>query len=134
MDAPRGLYDRLRYVADIVRDAGKVASETLLLYRACDGKVCAVPIGGELSVGRDLPSSHVINDAKLSRRHWCIFKRGERAILCDLKSRNGTYVNGERIKERELRDGDIIEAGSQVFVFLKGDCRVESRTCPPQAD
>jgi pSer/pThr/pTyr-binding forkhead associated (FHA) protein len=121
LDAPRGLYDRLRYVAEIIRDVGELPSQPHLLYRGDDGEVRVVRIGGELSVGRELPSSHVINDSKLSRRHFCVYIRAESVIIKDLHSRNGTYVNGEKARERELRDGDIIEAGSQVLVFLRGD-------------
>ena len=120
-DAPRGLYDRLKYVAELVRDAGELPQESVLAYRCEANKVRVVPVGHETSVGRELPSSHVINDPKLSRRHFCVCRRGDRALLSDLHSRNGTYVNGEKVHNRELRDGDILEAGGQVFVFLRSD-------------
>jgi len=36
-----------------------------------------------------------------------------------LKSGNGTFVNGERIKERRLEDGDKVRFGNRSFVFHK---------------
>ncbi|MGD0060516.1 MAG: FHA domain-containing protein [Verrucomicrobiia bacterium] len=127
LDAPRGLYDRLKYVAEIIRDAGELPSQPHLFYRGTDNQVHAVLVGQEVAVGREPPSSHVINDPKLSRRHFCVCIRSESAIITDLHSRNGTYVNGEKTRERELCDGDIIEAGSQVLVFLRGDTEARER-------
>lgn len=38
-------------------------------------------------------------------------------ILVDLNSANGTFVNGERISERALQDGDRVRLGLLEFVF-----------------
>ena len=60
---------------------------------------------------------------RVSRRHACIRVEGERAILEDLGSRNGTLLAGKRIEGPvELRGGDVIEVGPEEVVFLaKGD-------------
>lgn len=119
-DAPRGLYDRLKYIADIVKDAGKLSSEPQIAWRLPSGEVRAEKIGDKLVVGREAPSDVIVDDAQLSHHHFRIWRKGASLWIEDLESRNGTYVNGSKIDSHELRDGDIIEAGGQVFVFLGG--------------
>ena len=60
---------------------------------------------------------------RVSRRHARIRVEGERAILEDLGSRNGTLMAGRRIEGPvELRGGDVIEVGPEEIVFLaRGD-------------
>ena len=119
-DVPRGLYERLKFVAAILAQAGGVTRDATLLYRKSDGKVDAATIRKPIEVGRELPSDVVIADSRLSHRHFRISPSAGIAWLEDLKSRNGTYVNGGKAsRRRELLDGDVIEAGNQVFVFLK---------------
>jgi pSer/pThr/pTyr-binding forkhead associated (FHA) protein len=68
--------------------------------------------------GRGAPAGLVLNDNRLSRQHFRVQIAAGDAVLEDLRSRNGTFVNGTRAVRCWLRDGDIIEAGGQVFVFL----------------
>lgn len=62
--------------------------------------------------------------AGVSRQHCMFDIKPPHATLFDLESRNGTYVNGQRItgedhpekiKSRELKSGDLIRIGSNVF-------------------
>ncbi|MGH9405948.1 MAG: sigma 54-interacting transcriptional regulator [Terriglobia bacterium] len=71
-----------------------------------------------ITVGR-LPANHLyLPEQGVSRQH-CVFEtEGERVILRDLESRNGTRVNGMPILERALEDGDLIEIGDSQFMFL----------------
>ena len=53
----------------------------------------------------------------ISRNHACLI-RGERGYyLRDLASRTGVIVNGRRVKETDLRDGDSVEIGSFRFMY-----------------
>jgi len=64
----------------------------------------------EISIGRN-PSCHVRFPAKLaiiSREHASIIREGNRFKLVD-HSVNGTLVNGKRVKEIYLKDGDVID-------------------------
>jgi ABC transport system ATP-binding/permease protein len=67
-----------------------------------------------IHVGRD-PESEVVIDAAaavVSRRHAEIHKRGSQFVLVDLKSFNGTLLNGQRVADpAELFDGDRIQLG-----------------------
>jgi pSer/pThr/pTyr-binding forkhead associated (FHA) protein len=80
--------------------------------------VQATEIAGELVVGREAPATLAVEDTKLSRRHFRILNDGTACSIEDLRSRNGTYVNGRRVERQELCDGDVIEAGGQMFVLL----------------
>ena len=58
----------------------------------------------------------VIDDPEISRRHALVRVVGERVVIDDLDSMNGTWVNGQRITETvELRPGDVVRLGSSVF-------------------
>ncbi|MBL8765258.1 MAG: FHA domain-containing protein [Phycisphaerae bacterium] len=69
-----------------------------------------------LIVGRDESASLRIPLAAVSRKHCEIATADDELIVRDLGSSNGTLVNGERIKERELAPGDLLTIGSVVFV------------------
>jgi pSer/pThr/pTyr-binding forkhead associated (FHA) protein len=71
-----------------------------------------------LRVGRD-PGCQVFIDAPLlSRDHARLEYRDGAHVLVDLGSTNSTRVNGERITERTLRDGDEIHFSRARCVYL----------------
>jgi Nif-specific regulatory protein len=72
----------------------------------------------ELSIGRDKTNRLRVVDPALSRHHCQVCVRGEMYAIRDLDSRNGTFVNGVPIKERVLRDGDLIALGESVMLFV----------------
>ena len=69
------------------------------------------------NLGRDPTSQIHLEDQSASRRHARIDFVGGHFKIVDLKSSNGTFVNGEKIKETLLADGDIITIGQTKFVF-----------------
>ena len=73
---------------------------------------------GEISVGRD-PSNRIwTGDPALSRRHCLITGSGDQFSICDLESRNGTFLNGTAVRTGRLSHGDRISVGESVLVFL----------------
>jgi hypothetical protein len=64
-----------------------------------------------LVIGRDPECDLFFADKKLSRRHARIERAGSGVRLVDLGSRNGSWVNDERIDEREIEPGDEIRLG-----------------------
>ncbi|MEW6363733.1 MAG: FHA domain-containing protein [Acidobacteriota bacterium] len=64
-----------------------------------------------IRVGRDHGNDVVWPDNVVSAHHAEIRRQRGRHVLVDLDSRNGTFVNGERVRERVLEDGDRIELG-----------------------
>ena len=90
------------------------------------GELIAVPIPLEREVvilGRALEADVRINDYKASRRHAKITHvknestRVLEYVLTDFGSRNGTYLNGERVKEAVLQNGDKITVGEHILRF-----------------
>jgi GAF domain-containing protein len=70
-----------------------------------------------LLLGRDDRAEIQILDQGVSRRHAEIFRMGEMYFIRDLDSRNGTFVNEDRVKEELLRDGDEVRIGSTIVAF-----------------
>lgn len=77
----------------------------------------------ETILGRSDDIDFKINDSKASRRHLLIKLQQEdenspiRVIAIDLESKNGTYVNGERIYDVELKNSDKIQIGNTIIKF-----------------
>jgi pSer/pThr/pTyr-binding forkhead associated (FHA) protein len=71
----------------------------------------------EVSVGRHPDSEVFLDDITVSRRHSVIQRSGSRFSVRDVGSLNGTYVNRERVEERELRDGDELQVGRFSLTF-----------------
>lgn len=72
----------------------------------------------KMLIGRADRSDIFIDDASVSREHACIERRDGRFILEDLKSTNGTSINGESVDVRVLNHGDKIRIGNTVLQFI----------------
>lgn len=70
-----------------------------------------------LSIGRDPSNDLVLPDAMVSRRHAVVEYRGSQFYLRDCNSSNGSLVNGDRVSERTLRDGDLVAIGTARLLF-----------------
>jgi len=70
-----------------------------------------------VSIGRDPSNDLVLPDAMVSRRHAVIAYRGSQYYLRDCNSSNGSLVNGDRVSERNLRDGDLVAIGTARLLF-----------------
>jgi pSer/pThr/pTyr-binding forkhead associated (FHA) protein len=64
-----------------------------------------------LTVGREAHNQIVIDDPAVSREHAAIVPLGNDHILEDLRSANGTVVNGTKLSRRILQHGDVMEFG-----------------------
>jgi pSer/pThr/pTyr-binding forkhead associated (FHA) protein len=74
-----------------------------------------------LTIGRDAEAGIQILDRSASRFHCEIFPVGGMFFVRDLDSKNGTYVNDERLGDEELlRVGDVIKIGTTEMVFESG--------------
>jgi len=75
------------------------------------------------SVGRTKENSLKVPDASISRNHAEVIRLGDDFLLRDLGSTNGSYVNGTRISEQLLHDGDVVSFGphGQEFRFTRLD-------------
>ncbi|MEM7261255.1 MAG: HD domain-containing phosphohydrolase [Planctomycetota bacterium] len=75
------------------------------------------PLDGERHVlGREAEDVPIL-DQGISRQHAAVVRMGELHMLKDLGSRNGTFVNDERVDEWVLRAGDRVQVGHTVLGF-----------------
>jgi pSer/pThr/pTyr-binding forkhead associated (FHA) protein len=71
-------------------------------------------------LGRSIAADVHLDDPSVSRRHALVVERGDRVVLLDDRSMNGTWLNGERIREATLADGDVIGLGAVELRYLDG--------------
>lgn len=83
-----------------------------------DGTKSGFPLNKDhIIVGREVKCAVMLNDTSVSRQHSSITRLAEGYLLKDLGSSNGTFVNGHRIQEALLKDGDRISIGDCEFWF-----------------
>jgi hypothetical protein len=82
----------------------------------------AVPVGEQpLSVGRAANNTLVLTDDTVSWHHAQIWVEGDVPWLRDLGSRNGTFVNDERVVGAlRVADGDVVRIGKHALLTLRG--------------
>lgn len=71
----------------------------------------------EYSIGRGLDCHVVLTDPMCSRVHAIVFQNKDGWFLRDSNSRNGTFVNGQKIDEARLVDGSKMKVGTAEFLF-----------------
>ncbi len=73
-------------------------------------------------MGRSLQAEIQIYDGKISRKHAQIIlsEEGDYTLI-DLRSTNGTYVNNNRVADKQLEDGDKIQLGDTILKFIVQD-------------
>jgi pSer/pThr/pTyr-binding forkhead associated (FHA) protein len=79
------------------------------------------PLGDELTVGRGGGCGIVITeDQFVSTVHARVYRRGDELLVEDLGSRNGTFVNGERVTApTRLKRGDRVQFGQTVAEVVR---------------
>ncbi len=76
-----------------------------------------VPIGAEpITIGRGEDQTVSIPHRSLSRSHARIEASEGRFFISDLRSKNGTFLNGVQLQRQELRAGDILKLGDLTFL------------------
>jgi hypothetical protein len=72
--------------------------------------------GGQMTIGRARDNDLVLDDGRVSRHHARLLPRHGALVFTDLGSTNGSWLNGARIAEVALGEGDRIELGETVLV------------------
>lgn len=73
---------------------------------------------GKTTIGRDSRNTLQIAHGAISHQHAAINYENGHYLLKDLNSKNGTFVNGQRIKKSVLNHHDKISFGNRTFLFL----------------
>jgi adenylate cyclase len=75
----------------------------------------------KIIVGRHEKCDLRLVDSLISRNHCLIFREGKRYVVKDLASRNGTWLNGRKVKNRgTIKKGDAIQVGPFRIIFEPG--------------
>ena len=90
---------------------------SLFVIRGRDQGQRFVLEGDELSIGRVAENAVQLHDTEVSRQHAQLQTAGDSFVLRDLRSSNGTYVNGEAIREHRLRTGDLVQLGRTQLLY-----------------
>jgi len=108
--------------------AGEESCEPATAARLIQGDTIHRLKSGENVIGRDQACSVVLDLGGVSRRHALIRISGDRFVIEDLGSKNGTWRNEELVKSPvDLQDGDRIRLGGLSLVFRASADR-ETRT------
>jgi pSer/pThr/pTyr-binding forkhead associated (FHA) protein len=70
-------------------------------------------------IGRGFHCELRLEDQSVSRRHAIVMRRRDSTRILDDRSSNGTYVNGRRVSEALLADGDVIVLGRVILGYLE---------------
>jgi pSer/pThr/pTyr-binding forkhead associated (FHA) protein len=73
----------------------------------------------EVMIGRSEQSDIALADPGVSRNHARIIREGDDFIVEDLRSTNGTEVNGQPIRRRRLADGDVVKLANSTLQYRR---------------
>ncbi|GAB4274017.1 MAG: hypothetical protein Kow0056_01750 [Coriobacteriia bacterium] len=100
--------------------AAQVAHPSLVVQNGPEVGERFVLDGERFTMGRDPGCDIFLNDVTVSRKHAVIETAGGEVTIRDQGSLNGTYVNGVRVDEAALKQGDVLQVGRFQMVFLAG--------------
>ncbi len=100
-----------------------------ILSGVLEGKVSDL-IEERITIGRGLDNMIRLEDGTISHHHALLIADGVDYILRDLNSTNGTRVNGLRIVETKVHNGDTVRLGS-VEMRFESDAKKSSQPLPP---
>src|SRR5678816_2914543 len=79
-----------------------------------------VPLSKDtVSIGRTPENDIELKDSLISRKHTSIGKKGDKYVVYDLGSANGTFVNQQRIEMKPLEPGDVIRVGDSELHYVE---------------
>ena len=105
-----------RQAVPYMQDASGVTVSRLVLMKD-EGEQSFPLTRDSYTVGRHRNNDIVIGDPKVSGFHARLDRRPDGFALVDLKSRNGSFVNGKRSSDQVLKTGDEIRMGAARLVY-----------------
>jgi hypothetical protein len=112
---PAALSPAAKAAADDVADSTVMLATAALVVDGAGGK--EYPLTVMNGIGRAEENRVCLLSPGISRKHAVINAAAGGFTIKDLGSQNGTYVNGQRVSEKRLVEGDTVEVGSVKFVF-----------------
>ncbi|MFO0899424.1 MAG: EAL domain-containing protein [Pirellulales bacterium] len=80
------------------------------------------------TIGRNDDCDLPIRSTRVSREHAKLIRTGDVYRVRDLDSTNGTFLNGQRIEEATLSDGDVVVLADIEFTFFSGAVQARRTT------
>lgn len=74
-----------------------------------------------LNIGRQADNHLVLDDSRISRQHCQLRLRNGHYVVYDLGSTHGIFVNGVRVTEHTLLNGDILTVGNISLIYVQDD-------------
>jgi len=102
---------------------------TVIQGPATGTQFAVTPDQSPRTVGRSPVSDVCVPDEWLADRHFAVYFDGARAVLRDLGTAHGTYVNGAGVTECDLGHGDQVAAGQTFFAVS-----IAADVAPPPED
>ena len=90
-----------------------------------------LPGDSEIVIGRASDLDMVLVEDMVSRRHARIVNQGGRIRIEDLGSTNGTFVNGERVSQSDLHEGDRVLIGTNIIKLVAAERAATGRGFAP---
>ena len=83
-------------------------------------RALTIPLGSDaMCIGRGLAAELRLDESSVSRRHAILVPRAGGARILDDRSSNGTFVNGRRVQQAELSNGDVIVIGRVLLRYIE---------------
>ncbi len=107
--------------------------ESKLILKFKDAVIAEYPLDAEeTTIGRKPENTIHIDNLAVSGRHARVFKIGDKAILEDLGSTNGTFVNDRPVTKHVLKHGDAVLIGKHTLGYVElADQATDAK--PPEA-
>ena len=105
-------------VGSVTANAALLSEATLKIVKGPQVGNCFRLAADRISVGRSPQCDIFLNDMTVSRMHATIERTPAGFKIIDADSFNGLWVNNHNVKDADLRDGDTIQIGTFVLVYL----------------
>lgn len=86
-----------------------------LLFSTMTGSFESIVVSAENTIGAAEDNDIVINDKTVSRHHAVLYYDGQTFGIRDLRSTNGIVMNGFKVNDLKLRNGDSVSLGNAVM-------------------
>jgi len=120
---PKGLFLSTRLL--VIRKGLDGTMSFLLVERGPEQGRRIPLIHFPVTIGRDPSNDIALSDEEVSRFHVRIKQRGRLTVIEDLDSRNGTYLNGDRVLNSIIKSADKILIGNTELVFFTAESDIQ---------
>jgi pSer/pThr/pTyr-binding forkhead associated (FHA) protein len=110
-----------------------MASKLILKFK--ESVISECPLDQEeTTIGRKPDNTIHIDNLAVSGRHARVLKIGNKAILEDLGSTNGTHVNNKNVTKHVLKHGDVILIGKHTLTYVELPDQPAAAPVPPEPE